>query len=192
MFFYRHLKMSCSITLLGLIVSIFLSFKLQAQSLPSSVTRPSANSANANNEMQKETITTFSFEQFYKLIEDFKKLEAGQFIEKVSDFKSKVSAYLLQKKRICNGEVRDNPQDNAPLGINLPTVNSPRRLTGQERTQCFNELKVLYTKYRVELFSKRKEFLNESFKKELIELEKSHQKTLDDFEKLFGTDGRRR
>lgn len=126
--------------------------------------------------------------KFKQELDQVKDLEPEEFPKKIDTYRESLERYIQHKKRVCNGEF-----STIVLG-GVSTEAKPRRkknkLSREERTLCFRELKGFQITLVNNIYIARKRFLNFLHEKRLKELDKTRNSTIGRLQKSFSK-GRR-
>ena len=121
---------------------------------------------------------------FKEQLDEVKDLAPEEFLQSIDSYRESLEKYIEHKKRVCNGEF-----STIILGVedNEKKLKKKKRnkLSREERTLCFRELKGFQVTLVNNVYVARKRFLNYLHQKRIEELEATRIKTIDNLQKAF-------
>lgn len=122
------------------------------------------------------------------LIVELREADADKFIEKSSEYRERILAFIEKKRKICNGEFTSAILDGGVISSD----HSIKKLSAEEKEACYHELKVFHGKFLKSYHFSRKKYLEWVHGERLKNLDKAYQASVDDLEKSYQKSGRRR
>ena len=114
-------------------------------------------------------------------IERLKDLQPPDFLREVNNYRKDVELFILNKKRVCNGEYSVLILAEGKTSGSL----QHKKLAPEERLFCFRELKAIQVSYINNLYEARKRYLEDIHKKTLEDLFTTRSEIVREFEEVF-------
>lgn len=118
--------------------------------------------------------------EIHTKISKIKVVAPENFIGELEDLKVDLENFFDHKRKVCNGEF-----SSLILVASASKDGGGNKLSDQERSLCFRELKALQTTYVNNLFLARKRFLTWSFEKNIKNLYSEREKAIKSLQESF-------
>ncbi|WP_372652407.1 hypothetical protein [Halobacteriovorax sp.] len=122
--------------------------------------------------------------EIHTKISKIKVVAPEDFIGELEDLKVDLENFFDHKRKVCNGEF-----SSLILVASASKDGGGNKLSDEERSLCFRELKALQTTYVNNLFLARKRFLTWSFEKNIKSLDSEREKAIKSLQGSFDKKG---
>lgn len=122
----------------------------------------------------------------YDLIESLLSIEGDNYFESIIEIRSELDSFFENKKKVCLGEFSTivlRVDDDFSGNLASQGSEGPRRLSDVERVACLREMKKMQKKYIRNLFEARKNILDKTHEKRVLELQKARDEALKNLER---------
>jgi hypothetical protein len=109
-------------------------------------------------------------------LEKLEKLSPEKFINEIAPIREGLQQYMLNKKRVCQGEFTERA---------IKTEGTEKKLNDKEKVACLSELKSFEVLFIEALYNSRKRFLEYNHVKQLQELKLVRESSLKDLNKKY-------
>ncbi len=119
--------------------------------------------------------------EIHNKISKIKVVAPENFIGELEDLKVDLENFFDHKRKVCNGEF----SSLILVASSASKDGGGNKLSDEERSLCFRELKALQTTYVNNLFLARKRFLTWSFEKNIKNLDSEREKAIKSLQESF-------
>jgi len=135
----------------------------------------------SNNLFAQAKKSSFEYtNEIHGKIAKIKDISPNEFIGTLEELKADLDNFFDHKRKVCNGEF-----SSLILVASSPKDGGGNKLSDQERSLCFRELKALQSTYINNLFLARKRFLTWSFEKSVKDLDAQREQAIKSLQESF-------
>lgn len=137
--------------------------------------------------LSNEKKTSFEYTRdIHQKISQIKSVDSKNFLVEVNELKKDLETFFSRKKKVCNGEF----SSLILMGNDARPDEGVNKLTKEERSLCFRELKALQTTFINNLFIARKNYLQSIHEKNILDLDEERKKAIKSLQESFNKKGK--